>query len=135
MKDKIAIIGLGYVGLPLAVEFAKKYYTVGFDINAKRIEELNQGHDATLEVEDDALKSVLIKPEGSLGLVTPFAKVILLGAIGGYCRMTSKTVIKNSVWSSGQSKSPAIVCGAFVFNSTDIYCTSFTRSSKSSTPR
>jgi len=62
MKDKIAIIGLGYVGLPLAVEFAKKYYTVGFDINAKRIEELNQGHDATLEVEDDALKSVLIKP-------------------------------------------------------------------------
>jgi len=56
---KIAVIGLGYVGLPLAVEFAKKYPTVGFDINALRIKRLNAGHDDTLEVDDDNLKSVL----------------------------------------------------------------------------
>ena len=50
MKDKkIAIIGLGYVGLPLAVEFGKKYPTLGFDINKKRISELIEGHDRTKE--------------------------------------------------------------------------------------
>ncbi|MBV7268535.1 nucleotide sugar dehydrogenase [Winogradskyella luteola] len=58
-EDKIAIIGLGYVGLPLAVEFAKKFFVVGFDINKQRIEELNSGVDKTLEVENDNLKSVL----------------------------------------------------------------------------
>lgn len=61
MKNtQIAIIGLGYVGLPLAVEFAKKYPVVGFDIKKERIDELNSGHDATLEVEDENLKSVLV---------------------------------------------------------------------------
>jgi UDP-N-acetyl-D-galactosamine dehydrogenase len=58
-KDRIAIIGLGYVGLPLAVEFAKKFFVVGFDINKQRINELNSGIDKTLEVENDHLKSVL----------------------------------------------------------------------------
>ena len=50
VKDKIGIIGLGYVGLPLAVEFGKKISTVGFDINKNRINELNKGIDKTLEV-------------------------------------------------------------------------------------
>lgn len=59
MQHKIAIIGLGYVGLPLAVEFAKKYITVGFDINQTRINELRRGKDTTLEVEDDLLQQVL----------------------------------------------------------------------------
>jgi UDP-N-acetyl-D-glucosamine/UDP-N-acetyl-D-galactosamine dehydrogenase len=59
MQHKIAIIGLGYVGLPLAVEFAKKYPVIGFDINQKRIDELKQGKDFTLEVEDDLLREVL----------------------------------------------------------------------------
>lgn len=59
MHHKIAIVGLGYVGLPLAVEFAKKYPVVGFDINQKRVDELNQGKDFTLEVEDNLLKEVL----------------------------------------------------------------------------
>ena len=45
MEKKIAVIGLGYVGLPLAVEFAKKYPTVGFDINGPRVDELMNGHD------------------------------------------------------------------------------------------
>ncbi|MQP24726.1 nucleotide sugar dehydrogenase [Flavobacterium sp. LMO8] len=57
---KIAIIGLGYVGLPLARLFATKYPVVGFDINQQRISELNQGIDVTLEVEEDLLKSVLV---------------------------------------------------------------------------
>ncbi len=54
---KIAMIGLGYVGLPLAVEFGKKYATVGFDINQLRVDELKTGHDHTLEVSDDELKA------------------------------------------------------------------------------
>lgn len=53
---KIGIIGLGYVGLPLAVEFGKKYKTLGFDINKGRVLQLQNGHDATLEVSDDELK-------------------------------------------------------------------------------
>ena len=53
--SRIAIIGLGYVGLPLAVEFGKQHDTVGFDINARRIAELREGHDATLEVEPELL--------------------------------------------------------------------------------
>lgn len=59
--SKITVIGLGYVGLPLAVEFAKKFPTIGFDINKKRIEEINQGHDRTLEVDDDSLKNVVVE--------------------------------------------------------------------------
>ena len=59
MEKKIAIIGLGYVGLPLAVEFAKQYPTVGFDISAPRVDELMNGHDRTLEVEDEDLKKVI----------------------------------------------------------------------------
>lgn len=58
-KYKIAIIGLGYVGLPLARLFATKYPTIGFDINTKRIEKLNQGIDDTLEVDNESLKKVL----------------------------------------------------------------------------
>lgn len=56
-KTKIAVIGLGYVGLPLAVEFGKIRNVVGFDINKERIEALRRGHDATLEVEDEELAS------------------------------------------------------------------------------
>ena len=57
--NKIAVIGLGYVGLPLARLFATKYNVVGFDINQNRINELQNGHDVTLEVEDEILKTVL----------------------------------------------------------------------------
>ena len=62
MKDniKIGVIGLGYVGLPLAVEFGKTISTVGFDINKHRIQELEAGHDRTLEVEDDELKKAVM---------------------------------------------------------------------------
>ncbi len=59
-NPKIAVIGLGYVGLPLAVEFGKKFPTVGFDIDTYRVKELNEGHDHTLEVEDENLQNVIV---------------------------------------------------------------------------
>ncbi|WP_339811776.1 nucleotide sugar dehydrogenase [Zunongwangia profunda] len=61
IQKKIAVIGLGYVGLPLARLFATKYTVVGFDINNSRIKELQQGKDKTLEVADHELKAVLKK--------------------------------------------------------------------------
>ena len=60
MQIKIGIIGLGYVGLPLARLFATKYPVIGFDIQQQRVNELNSGLDVTLEVEKDILKSVLV---------------------------------------------------------------------------
>lgn len=62
MKEiKIAVIGLGYVGLPLARLFSTKYQTIGFDLNANRVKELMQGHDATLEVSDELLQEAINK--------------------------------------------------------------------------
>jgi len=60
MKNKIALIGLGYVGLPLAVEFGKKFETIGFDINDARVQELKEGKDSTLEVETDELQQATL---------------------------------------------------------------------------
>lgn len=57
-SKKIAIIGLGYVGLPLAVEFSRKYSVLGFDIDHERIEELKSGYDRTQEIAEDDLKTV-----------------------------------------------------------------------------
>lgn len=66
-NSKIAIIGLGYVGLPLAIEFGKKYQTIGFDINQPRIEELKSGTDSTLEVSsEEMLEASLISYTGHL---------------------------------------------------------------------
>lgn len=62
-NPKIAIIGLGYVGLPLAIEFAKKYDVLGFDINKARIEELSRGEDRTLEANREELKAVFAKSD------------------------------------------------------------------------
>lgn len=61
MSHKIAVIGLGYVGLPLALEFAYHYPVLGFDINQERVDELNGGNDRTLEANLDQLKEVLVK--------------------------------------------------------------------------
>lgn len=74
---RIAIIGLGYVGLPLALEFAKKYDTLGFDINQDRVEELQKGKDRTQEASITDLKKVLaLKHEGKkqVGLMLSFDK-------------------------------------------------------------
>ena len=60
MKNiKIAVIGLGYVGLPLARLFSTKFETIGFDLNKFRVDEINSGHDSTLEVEDELLKDAI----------------------------------------------------------------------------
>ena len=73
-NSKVSIIGLGYVGLPLAVAFAEKYPVIGLDINTARIDELKEGVDATQEVDNDHLKSVLVpdslklNEKGSKGL-------------------------------------------------------------------
>ena len=98
---KIAIIGLGYVGLPLARLFATKYTVVGFDINKARVAELMQGNDSTLEVDEKTLKSVLLNcnptntdvPEQS----TSFSSTLRgdkKGASGLYCS-TSLDDIRN----------------------------------------
>src|SRR5690554_6224054 len=69
VDTKIAVIGLGYVGLPLARLFATKYPVIGFDINQSRIDALNTGIDSTLEVSEEVLKTVLVpEPSDSNGL-------------------------------------------------------------------
>ncbi len=67
-EKKIAIIGLGYVGLPLAAAFATKYKVTGFDINSKRVNELKKGIDDTLEVSEDQLNNVLTNNFDQKGL-------------------------------------------------------------------
>jgi len=62
-QARIGIIGLGYVGLPLAVAFAEKYWVIGLDINSSRVEELLRGIDSTLEVDQKALEGVLVSPD------------------------------------------------------------------------
>ncbi len=70
---KVAVIGLGYVGLPLARLLATKYPVVGFDINQERVSELRSGSDSTLEVDDDVLQEVLVSaPKMSKGLYCSF---------------------------------------------------------------
>lgn len=59
MEIKIAVIGLGYVGLPLARLFSTKYSTIGYDMNQKRVNELMQGKDSTMEVEDELLQKAI----------------------------------------------------------------------------
>lgn len=65
---RVAVIGLGYVGLPLAVAFAEKYPVIGFDISEKRILELQNGVDCSLEVDEDLLKSVRKKESTNVGI-------------------------------------------------------------------
>jgi len=63
-KIKIAVIGLGYVGLPLARLFATKYAVVGFDIHKNRVAALKKGIDSTLEIETDVLQAILVSSPG-----------------------------------------------------------------------
>ena len=81
-KDKITIIGLGYVGLPLAIAFSEKYEVIGFDIDKKRIRELQSGNDSTLEVNKLELEGVLRENYSDLSknerglFLTPDSEVI-----------------------------------------------------------
>ncbi len=87
MKHKIAVIGLGYVGLPLARLFATKYPTVGFDINEPRVRDLNKGHDDTLEVSDELLQSALVQEN-------PFKNNVK----GLYCSANSEDIKEATVF-------------------------------------
>jgi len=74
MSDiKIAVIGLGYVGLPLAIEFGKKYKVIGYDINPARIQELKGGHDHTLEADIDEMISLMKVGEANPNLGLSFS--------------------------------------------------------------
>ncbi len=95
-KSKIAIIGLGYVGLPLAVEFAKKYNVVGFDINEKRIRELSNGRDFTFEVSDDNLKSVISSSANQLTGLTLSNKLEAISDCNVYIVTVPTPVDKNN---------------------------------------
>jgi UDP-N-acetyl-D-galactosamine dehydrogenase len=75
-KIKIGIIGLGYVGLPLAVEFAKKFPVIGFDIDQKRVDNLKSGKDFTLEVDDQLLLSVNCQSSPQIGEIGLFSTAI-----------------------------------------------------------
>ncbi|SRX55365.1 nucleotide sugar dehydrogenase [Aequorivita sp. CIP111184] len=72
----IAIIGLGYVGLPLAAAFSEKYKVIGFDINSKRIQQLQQGIDNTLELSSEELKKALQQTENSGLIVTDDSSIM-----------------------------------------------------------
>lgn len=72
-ESKIAIIGLGYVGLPLAIEFGKLYNTLGFDINTNRVEELKSGHDHTLEADLEGMKAAIEKKKEGKGAGLSFS--------------------------------------------------------------
>lgn len=76
-RIKIAVIGLGYVGLPLAVEFATKYPVIGFDLKTSRVDEINNGIDSTLEIENSKLTSVLNldNPDKGLKCSTDFNSI------------------------------------------------------------
>lgn len=75
-RIKIAIIGLGYVGLPLAIEFAKKYKVVGFDIDKGRIEELKNGKDRTQEVNESDLLGILMQDSNDFGTGLDFSSLV-----------------------------------------------------------
>jgi len=93
---KIAIIGLGYVGLPLARLFATKYAVVGFDINEKRIQELSLGHDSTLEVEDAILQNVLVDNLSDSSGLFCTNELAVLGACNVYIVTVPTPVDKNN---------------------------------------
>src|SRR5690625_7810208 len=59
-EEKVSVIGLGYVGLPVAIEFAKKFDTVGFDVDQEKLDKYLSGHDVTEEVGDDMLQASTI---------------------------------------------------------------------------
>lgn len=97
---KIAIIGLGYVGLPLARLFATRYSVTGFDINQTRIDELNNGHDSTLEVEDEILKAVLVSSSAFSSSAPVESKDVLTveQATGLYCSSNLNDIADANVY-------------------------------------
>lgn len=92
----ICVVGLGYVGLPLAVEFAKKYSVIGFDINSNRIQQLEQGVDNTLEVSESELKSVQNTFDVSSGGLVFTDSLLEIGAANVYIITVPTPTDKNN---------------------------------------
>lgn len=78
--ERLAVIGLGYVGLPLAVEFAKQFFVTGFDISAQRVHELQNAIDVTLETDSEVLRHILVNKPDEKGLLVTFNESELHGA-------------------------------------------------------
>ena len=116
IMKKIAIIGLGYVGLPLARLFATKYSVVGFDINQKRVNELKGGTDNTLEVEEEILKKVLKDSNSeAAGTKWNFLKYSP-GLVGGHCISVDPYYLATKAESLGYTPQ-VILSGRHVNNS------------------
>lgn len=99
-NHKFAVIGLGYVGLPLARLFATKFPVVGFDINQNRIDELNAGTDSTLEVEDEILQAVLVKenPFAKHAAPKPLTDSSINHSKGLYCSATLSDIAEANIY-------------------------------------
>ena len=109
---KVALIGLGYVGLPLAAEFGKYYDTIGFDTKKSRLEELRRGVDSTLEIPEEALgKCTFVRVRDSaeaLGLLVsrwygdPSRKLTLVGVTGTNGKTTTNAILCRAIESEGK---------------------------------
>jgi len=100
MTHQIAIIGLGYVGLPLARLMATKFPVVGFDINQERIDELNSGTDSTLEVEDEILQAVLVNenPFTDHSAAKPLKDSATNHSTGLYCSADTNDILNANIY-------------------------------------
>ena len=119
MNPRISIVGLGYVGLPLAIEFAKHFKTTGFDINNQRLNELRAGHDRTLEVAPAALKaSVNLSFSSRIEDIkgSDFFIVTVPTPIDGYNRPDLTPLIK-----AGETVGKALTPGAIVVYESTVY--------------
>jgi UDP-N-acetyl-D-galactosamine dehydrogenase len=137
-KLKVAIVGLGYVGLPLAVAMARHLPVIGFDVKRSRIEELRQGHDATGEVEKPALRAstllVTDAPEAMRGadvfiitVPTPVDDKNLpdLGAVKAACRTVAKVMDKGAVVILESTVYPGVteeICGPELAEASGLVC-------------
>ena len=118
---KIAVIGLGYVGLPLARLFSTKYPTIGFDMNQKRVDALMEGYDATLEVSDELYPVIVeIKREKATAYSTPNVNEIC-AQIYNYQKGLSTELSKEYGFVVAASDIRAyFICGKAAFDKLDI---------------
>lgn len=120
-KIKIAVVGLGYVGLPLARLFATKYSVVGFDINKSRVESLNAGIDATLEVDKETLQKVLItNNDSNIGLYCSYSLEDISKC--NYFIVTVPTPLdRNNLYKSSESVGKVLKKGDIVIYESTVY--------------
>lgn len=137
-SEKIAVVGLGYVGLPLAVALARKFPSIGFDIDQRRIAELKQGHDRTGEVDPAPLRSTTLQltataadmAEAGVFIVTvptPVTKDNLpdLGAVLSACRTVGKVMSKGAVVVFESTVYPGVtedICGPELEKTSGLKC-------------